>query len=120
MDEVLYSCPVCRLETQLIYQLQLLVKDDSTLSTKNIYRLLLYTQNGKGKEFFGGRKPKNLYQSKRDLNILEEYYNLLVKFHVYLDLVIERLDVNPDAYYQIIDGQVSFKHLKLEAICDNQ
>ncbi len=46
-----------KLETKLIYKMQMLVKDASSSMNKNFYRILLYTYDDKGSDFFNGMKP---------------------------------------------------------------
>jgi hypothetical protein len=98
---------------KLVYQVQFFVKDDSTLDSKDCYRLLLYSFNGNGAEFFNGEKPMNLYKKEKALERMNNYYNLLTKFNVYVDLVIQKVNSNQNSYFQIIGSIMSFNHLNL-------
>nr|AAU43901.1 alpha telomere binding protein [Uroleptus sp. WJC-2003] len=73
----------------LIYQVQLLVKDASTQLNNNTYRVLLYTHDGLGANFFPV-KADNLYKNNDARKKLEEYSDLLTKFNSWVDAVVER------------------------------
>jgi hypothetical protein len=88
----------------LIYQLQLLVKDASTLNNANTYRILLYTHEGLGANFFNGLAADNLYKSKDSLKKLEEYASVLTKFNSFVDAVVERRN----GFYFIKDTKIAF------------
>ena len=55
-----------------IYQVQFLVKDASTQLNNNTYRILLYTHDGLGANFFNGVKPDNLYKNNDARKKIEE------------------------------------------------
>ncbi len=74
----------------LIYQVQLLVKDSSTSLNSNTYRVLLYTHDGLGANFFGGLAADNLYKNEAARKKLEEYENHLTKFNSWVDAVVEK------------------------------
>lgn len=74
---------------ELIYQVQLLVKDASTQLNNNTYRILLYTHDGLGANFFPV-KADNLYKNNDSRKKLEEYSELLTKFNSWVDAVVER------------------------------
>jgi hypothetical protein len=73
----------------LIYQVQLLVKDVSTQFNNNTYRVLLYTHEGLGANFFGVA-PDNLYKNNDARKKLEEYSEMMTKFNSWMDVVVER------------------------------
>ncbi len=65
-------CKHCKVETKLIYRMQMLVKDSSSQMNKNFYRILLYSfEDGKGEEFFNNIKPCNLYKNPDALQQIE-------------------------------------------------
>jgi len=37
------KCKACKVETKLVYKMQMLVKDSSSQMTKNFYRLILFS-----------------------------------------------------------------------------
>ena len=86
-----------------IYQLQLLVKDVSTQFNNNTYRVLLYTHDGLGANFFN-TPADNLYTNDKAKKKLEEYAALLTKFNSWVDAVVERRN----GYYFIKDTRISF------------
>jgi len=73
----------------LIYQVQFLVKDASTQLNNNTYRILLYTHDGLGANFFPV-KPDNLHKNNDSRKKLEEYSELLTKFNSWVEAVVER------------------------------
>ena len=72
----------------LIYQVQLLVKDASTLSNTNQYKILNYSNEGLGANFFG--KASNMWSDASALKKLEKQVATLKKFNVWVDAVVER------------------------------
>jgi hypothetical protein len=87
-----------------IFQVQFLVKDVSTQLNNNTYRVLLYTQDGLGANFFNGVKPDNLHKNNESRKKLEEYSELLTKFNSYVDAVVERRN----GFYLIKDTRIIF------------
>lgn len=85
----------------LIYQVQFLVKGGS--SSNNHYRVLLYTHDGLGKEFFGGQAPTDLHKNAGAAKKLEEYTGYLTKFNSWVDAVVER----KNGYYFIKDTKLT-------------
>lgn len=73
----------------LIYQVQFLVRDASTGSSNNVYRVLLYTHEGLGANFFPV-KTDNLHKNNDARKKLEEYAELLTKFNSHVEAVVER------------------------------
>ena len=59
------KCISCKVETKLVYKMQMLVKDSSSQMTKNFYRLILFSgvEESETNFFTGmpGNKPCNLY-----------------------------------------------------------
>ena len=81
-------CLYCGSSGNVIYQVQLFVKDINQESDE-IYRLLLYTQKEKGKEFFNNETPRNLYRNNGLCAKLKDINNLIRKYGVYIDCIIE-------------------------------
>lgn len=90
---------------------QFLVKDSSTESTEGLYRILLYTFNNKGDKFFAGIKPADLYKNREILDKIKWYVNLMTKFNIYIDAILERREVNTmnEAVYLIVDTELDKK-----------
>lgn len=74
----------------IIYQVQLLVKDVSTSLNNNTYRILLYTHDGLGANFFNGLAADNLHKEGGSRKKLEEYAEILTKFNSWVDAVVEK------------------------------
>jgi hypothetical protein len=72
-----------------IYQVQLLVKDASTQLNNNTYRILLYTHEGLGANFFPV-KADNIHKNNEARKRLEEYSEQLTRFNSWVDAVVER------------------------------
>jgi hypothetical protein len=72
-----------------IFQVQLLVKDASTQLNNNTYRVLLYTHEGLGANFFPV-KADNLHKNNEARKRLEEYSEQLTRFNSWVDAVVER------------------------------
>ena len=84
------KCTDCKIDCQLIYQLQFLVKDATSQLNKNFYRVLLYSyEAGKGDTFFGC-KPENLYTNSALAKQIESQLNKLTRFNVWCEAVLER------------------------------
>ena len=86
-----------------IYQVQFLVKDVSTQFNNNTYRVLLYTHDGLGANFFN-TAADNLYTNDKARKKVEEYGSLLTRFNSWVDAVVERRN----GYYFIKDTKFSF------------
>jgi Telomeric single stranded DNA binding POT1/CDC13 len=86
-----------------IYQVQLLVKDVSTQFNNNTYRVLLYTHDGLGANFFN-TPADNLYTNAGAAKKLQEYSGLLTKFNSWVDAVVER----KNGFYFIKDTKITF------------
>jgi len=56
----------------------------------NTYRMLLYTHDGLGENFFNGMKPSNLYTNDANRKKLEEASDRLTSFNSWVDAVVER------------------------------
>jgi hypothetical protein len=87
----------------LIYQVQFLVKDASTSNNNNTYRILLYTHDGLGANFFNVAAD-NLHKNNDARKKLEEYSDLLTKFNSYVEAVVERRN----GFYFIKDTKLIF------------
>jgi hypothetical protein len=81
--------------------MQLLVKDHSTQIGNTYYKLLLYSINGHGKDFFGVA-PKNLHKDEEALKKIEGYTKLMLKFNVYIDAIVMR----KNGFFMITDTKI--------------
>ena len=73
---------------ELVWNVQLSVKDASTLSNANQYRILNYSHEGLGANFFG--KATNLWSDAAGLKRVEKACANLMKFNVWVDAIVER------------------------------
>lgn len=73
---------------ELCWNVQLSVKDASTLSNANQYRILNYSHEGLGANFFG--KASNLHTDAAGAKKVEKQFATLLKFNVWVDAVVER------------------------------
>jgi len=87
----------------LIYQVQFLVKDVSTQFNNNVYRVLLYTHEGLGSNFFP-TKATNLHSDSKAAGKLKDSVELLTRFNSWVDCVVERRN----GYYFIKDTKMVF------------
>merc|ERR1711935_3154 len=87
----------------LIYQVQFLAKDVSTQFNNNVYRMLLYTHEGLGANFFA-QKPSNLHSDTKAANKLQASFNTLTRFNSWVDAVVERRN----GFYFIKDTKLIF------------
>ena len=71
----------------LVWHVQLNVKDSSTLSNANQYRILNYSHEGLGTNFFG--KAVNLWSDASALKKFEKNIANLLKFNVWIDAIVE-------------------------------
>eukprot|EP01022_Parablepharisma_sp_SALTPOND_P011851 TRINITY_DN1509_c0_g2_i2.p1 TRINITY_DN1509_c0_g2~~TRINITY_DN1509_c0_g2_i2.p1 ORF type:complete len:508 (-),score=48.92 TRINITY_DN1509_c0_g2_i2:539-1990(-) len=99
-------CILCDNEAEIIFQVQLFVKDYKGRDSNEIYKLLLYTHNGKGKGFFDQELATNLYRDRRLYKKLKGIYRVLTKYGVYLDCIVERFTGDTNSYLQIVDTVV--------------
>lgn len=72
-----------------IYHLQLLVKDVSTQFNNNVYRILLYTHEGLGANFFA-QKATNLHTDGKAAGKVKDSIELLTRFNSWVEAVVER------------------------------
>jgi len=86
----------------LVYKMQFLVKDVSTQFNNNVYRVLLYTHEGLGSNFFA--KAVNLNSDKGALRKFSEQVGLLTRFNSWVDAVVERRN----GYFFIKDTKMVF------------
>merc|ERR1712227_154201 len=89
--------------SNLIYQVQFLVKDVSTQSNNNVYRVLLYTHEGLGANFFP-QKPTDLHNDKKACDKVKGSFDLLTRYNSWVDCVVERRH----GYYFIKDTKMIF------------
>lgn len=87
----------------LIYQVQFLVKDVSTQFNNNVYRVLLYTHEGLGANFFQ-QKAANLHKDAKAAAKVKSSCELLTRFNSWVDCVVERRN----GYYFIKDTKMIF------------
>ena len=73
----------------LIYQVQFLAKDVSTQFSNNVYKILLYTHEGLGQNFFA-QKAANLHSDAKAAGKVGDAFNLLGRFNSWVDAVVER------------------------------
>ena len=73
---------------ELIWQVALTVKDASSLSNANQYRILNYSHEGLGADFFG--KASNLHSDAASRGKFEKSCANLLKFNVWVDAIVER------------------------------
>jgi hypothetical protein len=70
-------------------------------SSNSHYRVLLYTHDGLGKDFFGV-PAQDLYKSSASVKKLEDHTAHLTKFNSWVDAVVERRN----GYYFIRDTKL--------------
>lgn len=87
----------------LIYQVQFLAKDVSTQFNTNVYRVLLYTHEGLGANFFA-QKPANLHGNATATAKVKESFDMLTRFNSWVDCVVERRN----GFYFIKDTKMIF------------
>jgi hypothetical protein len=87
----------------LIYQVQFLCKDVSTQFNNNVYRILLYTHEGLGANFFT-QKPANLHGNAAASAKVKESFDHLTRFNSWVDCVVERRN----GFYFIKDTKIIF------------
>jgi DNA-directed RNA polymerase subunit RPC12/RpoP len=104
-------CKTCKSKCELIYMVQFLIKDDSTENTDKFYRVLLYSFCDKGVQFFGGIKPVNLYKNKKTLELITKYVNMLTKFNIIIDGVLEKRKSggSSEDFYMLIETELDRK-----------
>ena len=73
---------------ELVWNVQLSVKDTSSLSNANQYRILNYSHEGLGANFLG--KATNLHSDAAAAKRVEKAVANLAKFNVWVDAVVER------------------------------
>ena len=86
----------------LVHRVQFLAKDASTQFDNNVYRVLLYTHEGLGSNFFG--KAANLHKDAAALKKLTGQVGHLTRFNSWVDAVVERRN----GYFFIKDTRMLF------------
>jgi hypothetical protein len=86
-----------------IYQVQFLAKDVSTQFNNNVYRILLYTHEGLGANFFS-TKATNLWSNSAAAGKVNDSFKTLTRFNSWVDAVVERRN----GYYFIKDTKMIF------------
>jgi len=107
--EIIPVCIYCNNNGKAIFQVQLFVQDKNK---EERYRLLVYTHNDKGKEFFDEEKARNLYKDKKLYTKLKGLKKLTKKYGVYLDCVVERMKNSMNTYFQIVDTIIGDNYVK--------
>jgi hypothetical protein len=74
-------------KSDLIWQVQLIVKDASTFNNANQYRILNYSHEGLGHNFFG--KPADFHSDAKARAHFDAQVANLTKFNVWVDAVVE-------------------------------
>ncbi len=87
----------------MVYQVQFLAKDVSTQFNTNVYRILLYTHEGLGSNFFPV-KATNLKSDKAAAKKVETSFAQLTKFNSWVDCVVEKRH----GYYFIKDTKMIY------------
>merc|ERR1712166_1302429 len=87
----------------LIYQVQFLCKDVSTTHDNNAYKILLYTHEGLGGNFFS-QKAANLHADSKAAGKVSTAFGLLTRFNSWVDAVVERRN----GYYFIKDTRMIY------------
>ena len=80
-----------------------MVKDVSTQFNNNVYRVLLYTHEGLGANFFQS-KPSNLHSDSSASKKMKESIELLTRFNSWVDCVVDQ----SNGYYFIMDTKIIF------------
>jgi len=86
-----------------IYQVQFLAKDVSTQFNNNVYRILLYTHEGLGANFFQ-QKATNLHGDSKASGRVGAAFGTLTRFNSWVDAVVERRN----GFYFIKDTKMVF------------
>jgi len=87
----------------MIYQVQFLAKDVSTQHNNNVYKILLYTHEGLGSNFFQQKATNLSADSKAEGKVNSAFKNLL-RFNSWVDAVVERRN----GYYFIKDTRMIY------------
>ena len=105
-------------DTEAGWAIELTVKSETAGSaTGELHRVLLYSApGGLGADFFDGVKPADIGGGKKGGDAsgkLENYFNVLLKYNVWVDLFVHRLPTPKGAgcLFQIRDSICSMKNL---------
>lgn len=66
-----------------------MAKDESTEDLDCLHRVLLCSIDNKCASFFADVKPKNLYANARELDAVTRLANLITKFNICVEAVVE-------------------------------
>ncbi len=83
--------------------MQLLVKDVSTQTNNNTYKVLLYSHEGLGEGFFGV-PAANLHKDNAATKKLDGISGMLTRFNCWVDAIVERRG----GFYFIKDTKMVF------------
>ena len=119
-------CPNCNSLSSPVWQMTFVVKDALAFDSQNFFKIHYYThfQNvylgfedsiqpetsiddpSKIEYFFGGQKPTNLYQDEEGLNKIEKYLQIMKKFNVQVDAVVQRKVLGQKQIFTLHDAQL--------------
>ena len=87
------------------YRMQLLMKDDSCSMDDSLYRVVLFTGEGIGKEMLPG--AANLLSNKEALRQLKRLRKLFLSFNAYVEMAIVPSEVHGQKMWQITDTELT-------------
>ena len=96
------KCKQCGKECELIYMIKFLAKDVSTRENNKAYEVLCYSLDGRGREIFKDVEPCNLHTNAEALAKIEKCADVVQKFNVYMDAIVERVN----GYFLIRDTTI--------------
>jgi hypothetical protein len=106
LTEDVNYCDKCDEKTELkpIFMMQMLVKDETSQTNKNFYRILLYsTTQDCGENFFGeDLTPSNLYRDEKKCKKIVQHLQTMLRFNVWINAVLERRG----SFFLIRDTQI--------------
>eukprot|EP00347_Sterkiella_histriomuscorum_P023869 403333104 len=101
-------CPNCQNgNMQAIYMIQFLVKDKSLYHLNGAMKMILYTMDEVCNKFFNGIEPCNLYREQLARQQIEKYMRHLVRFNVYLDVIVERKCAQGEVVLKLVNCKLN-------------